>query len=171
MNLDKELYEYAESDRNIELQSALSAKDKEIEELKAVCKGWEEGHNLLIDRAEKAEAERDEAVKVVDAIVHELGVPNENYPAPVSNAYTMAVGYLSKQALTEEESPTRQLRDDGHDEVCLWAEDDVCWMTSCGNAWGLITGTPVQNGMKFCPFCGKKLEEEKGEGDENTNIG
>ena len=35
------------------------------------------------------------------------------------------------------------------------------WETECDNAFNLIDGTPSENGMKFCPYCGKKLIEIK----------
>ena len=49
---------------------------------------------------------------------------------------------------------------------CAWTrsqewEDSDCWKTDCGNAWRLDDGTPSENHMSFCPFCGRKLEEEK----------
>lgn len=49
-------------------------------------------------------------------------------------------------------------------ETCTWTRsrefyDSDCWETNCGNAWQLNEGTPTENHMKFCPFCGKPLEE------------
>ena len=32
--------------------------------------------------------------------------------------------------------------------------------TGCGNAFQLTCGTPSENGMRFCPYCGEHLEEE-----------
>lgn len=34
------------------------------------------------------------------------------------------------------------------------------WSTSCGHEFTLTEGTPKDNEMKFCCFCGKKLVEE-----------
>jgi len=51
--------------------------------------------------------------------------------------------------------------------VCTWAQEtygDVehnVWEPSCGNpAWVLDDGSPAENGMKFCPFCGRPLVEQ-----------
>ena len=30
----------------------------------------------------------------------------------------------------------------------------------CGDEWDLDTGTPVENGMKYCPNCGARMEQE-----------
>jgi hypothetical protein len=45
--------------------------------------------------------------------------------------------------------------------VCTWVEDDLMckWDTACGNAFCFITGTPTDNEMLFCPYCGRPLRE------------
>jgi membrane protease subunit (stomatin/prohibitin family) len=47
-----------------------------------------------------------------------------------------------------------------NEKTCIWKEEEECWETSCGNAFCLNTGTPLENGMKFCPYCGKTIKEE-----------
>ena len=49
--------------------------------------------------------------------------------------------------------------------VCKWTNEvePLCgpsdfWATSCGNTWVLIEGTPGENKMKYCPYCGRRLE-------------
>jgi len=45
--------------------------------------------------------------------------------------------------------------------TCSWnliSEDEDIWETGCGNAWYLTEGNVEENGMKYCPFCGGKLE-------------
>ena len=32
--------------------------------------------------------------------------------------------------------------------------------SECGESWTTIEGTPWNNGMKFCPNCGAKMESE-----------
>lgn len=43
---------------------------------------------------------------------------------------------------------------------CLWSQDldDDMWETSCKQAWVFPDGTPKDNGVKFCPFCGAAAE-------------
>jgi len=47
-----------------------------------------------------------------------------------------------------------------NDEVkeCRWTQDeDGVWQTSCGGSYEIIEGTPRDNKMRFCCFCGKVL--------------
>jgi hypothetical protein len=45
-------------------------------------------------------------------------------------------------------------------EVCRWHEDNEGnWQTDCDNLFTFIEGGPSDNGMKFCCYCGKPLEE------------
>ncbi len=55
----------------------------------------------------------------------------------------------------------RELR--GKGDTCIWRRmdgDSDSWDTICGNAWRLETGTPTENKMRYCPFCGRHLVEE-----------
>ena len=44
---------------------------------------------------------------------------------------------------------------------CEWTVtsnyEDAYWDTSCGEAFVFEEGTPEDNSMKYCPFCGRKL--------------
>jgi hypothetical protein len=46
-------------------------------------------------------------------------------------------------------------------EICTWTlidGDANVWAAGCyGNRWQLEDGGPRENGMAFCPFCGKEL--------------
>jgi len=46
---------------------------------------------------------------------------------------------------------------------CTWKydPDQDCWETSCDNAYSIIDGTPKENGMKFCTYCGKPLHAKE----------
>lgn len=59
--------------------------------------------------------------------------------------------------------------------VCIWTEDPVSfsWESECGGLFYTIDGTPAENGMRFCPYCGGRLEavaatDDDGEDDETT---
>lgn len=46
------------------------------------------------------------------------------------------------------------------EETCTWKDiqyDSDTWETDCGELWCLYEGTPEENRMKFCPYCGKKI--------------
>jgi len=47
-------------------------------------------------------------------------------------------------------------------KTCTWEEDDVYGMyeTECGNAFEIIEGDIEENSFKFCPYCGRKIQEE-----------
>lgn len=46
---------------------------------------------------------------------------------------------------------------------CVWQEDvEGYWAGNCGIHWCLEDGTPKENGMNFCPRCGKRLEQRGG---------
>lgn len=43
-------------------------------------------------------------------------------------------------------------------EICAWSRDeDGNDDTECGQTWSLNDGTPTDNGMKFCPYCGRQI--------------
>ena len=49
-------------------------------------------------------------------------------------------------------------------ETCGWKEQDgFCtsgtWNTDCGEDFIFETGTPKENGLIFCPYCGRPLVE------------
>jgi hypothetical protein len=48
-------------------------------------------------------------------------------------------------------------------ETCLWSEDDGVWETSCDKSFIIEDGSPEDNDMKFCTFCGKHLRAEERE--------
>jgi hypothetical protein len=52
-------------------------------------------------------------------------------------------------------------------EPCLWREESDgfeslgIWHTECENAFQLSEGTPSENSMRYCCYCGKPLKEIK----------
>lgn len=46
-------------------------------------------------------------------------------------------------------------------DKCTWTYDNnYVWETSCGNVFCLTHGTPADNNMKFCSYCGKEIKEK-----------
>jgi membrane protease subunit (stomatin/prohibitin family) len=44
---------------------------------------------------------------------------------------------------------------------CEWKEDwEGNWSTSCGEEYCITEGTPEENKMKFCAYCGKPLKQK-----------
>jgi hypothetical protein len=51
--------------------------------------------------------------------------------------------------------------------TCTWAQvDDMhmpdTWQADCGTVWTFTDGGPKDNDMKFCPKCGKNVEQKGG---------
>ncbi len=52
---------------------------------------------------------------------------------------------------------------DARTAECVWSQDDedsYCWGTSCGHAFALNDGTPEDNHIRFCCYCGKPVRQE-----------
>jgi hypothetical protein len=47
---------------------------------------------------------------------------------------------------------------------CKWThkydDENNVWYTQCSEAWELNEGSPHENGMKFCCYCGQPLVQE-----------
>jgi hypothetical protein len=39
-------------------------------------------------------------------------------------------------------------------------EDGEAWVTQCGHLFQICHGSPEDNGMDFCPFCGRPITTE-----------
>jgi hypothetical protein len=54
--------------------------------------------------------------------------------------------------------------------TCQWTLDDIgdnsVWETQCKNAFEFTDGGPLENGLKFCGYCGKALVEARTSDDE-----
>ena len=44
--------------------------------------------------------------------------------------------------------------------ICVWEEIEDFWETECGKAYSITDGTPKENGMNYCLYCGKRLVEK-----------
>ncbi len=49
-------------------------------------------------------------------------------------------------------------------EICTWTYTEFYdyWDTQCGHAFDIMNGTPKDNKMVYCPYCGKKIKQETG---------
>ena len=43
--------------------------------------------------------------------------------------------------------------------VCIWSQDEAgdMWSADCGDAWTFVDDGPLENNVRFCPFCGRKV--------------
>lgn len=43
--------------------------------------------------------------------------------------------------------------------TCLWHENSDCdWDTACGGLWEFMNDGPQENNVKYCCYCGKRIE-------------
>ena len=42
---------------------------------------------------------------------------------------------------------------------CGWFEDHYGWETGCGHRFEINDGTPFENDMRYCPFCGNPIDQ------------
>jgi hypothetical protein len=57
--------------------------------------------------------------------------------------------------------------------TCTWTRgeyEDTVWATSCSQLFILDDGTPADNDMKFCAYCGKPLVEAQPEPGEDVEL-
>jgi len=65
--------------------------------------------------------------------------------------------------------PKQKIARDTDAQYCRWVFDQRfqkhyqnfdMWETDCGCWHSMIDGTPKDNLMSFCPYCGRELKEE-----------
>lgn len=63
------------------------------------------------------------------------------------------IGFHVKEIVID---PTKRATSD----QCAWVrEEEGQWVTGCDNAYEIIDGSPEQNRMKFCCYCGKTIKD------------
>ncbi|QEM41046.1 hypothetical protein [Pseudomonas phage vB_PaeM_RP7] len=51
---------------------------------------------------------------------------------------------------------------------CRWSQAGGLWFSDCGLEWTFIEDGPKENGMNYCPKCGKVLLSEGGSENEES---
>jgi hypothetical protein len=47
-------------------------------------------------------------------------------------------------------------------DACWWFENENGWWeTGCSNLFQFVSGTPSENHFGYCPYCGKKITEDR----------
>ena len=74
---------------------------------------------------------------------------------------------FKKDAWETSEWPLKKIRvtieETSNEDNCNWKLTDIdndTWTTDCGHDFNLLSGTPDENEMVFCPYCGKHIYEE-----------
>ena len=56
-------------------------------------------------------------------------------------------------------------------EKCQWLYEGGYWVTGCGYEYAINDGTPSENNMNFCLYCGKRLDQKQlEEGEDGTET-
>jgi hypothetical protein len=93
-------------------------------------------------RVDKAERERDEALATAE---------EWKLRALTAEASEVELGRQRDEALAQVKA-LEAVSD------CAWTpNEDGYYETLCGNAYTIIEGTPEDNSMKFCAYCGGRL--------------
>ena len=90
-------------------------------------------------------------------------IPSGNPDALHRPLRNVVASHRALQAKVRELEERLKDRDEQADvrEPCVWTENDSGWWeTTCQNAFSLTDGTPEDNGMNFCPYCGNHLKEQ-----------
>ena len=70
----------------------------------------------------------------------------------------------SNNAITGLRSALAQQAEPGQTDTCTWWQDgdsdSGLYQTSCRNYFAITDGTPKDNEMRHCCYCGKKLTQE-----------
>lgn len=65
-----------------------------------------------------------------------------------------------ERVYTEDQVRAAVLADREGREQCTWTPDDEgVWNTDCGEYFVISDGTPSQNDMRHCCYCGDRLQE------------
>ena len=52
------------------------------------------------------------------------------------------------------------VRESAVEERCRWSDDaDGTWETGCGQSFIVTEGKPDENDMRFCCYCGRRIEQ------------
>ena len=74
---------------------------------------------------------------------------------PDQRARRLAAMAALRAALAQQAEPVKKVK------TCAWrANLDAIYETECGNLHIVNDGTLEENGMKYCCYCGKEIEDE-----------
>ena len=89
--------------------------------------------------------------ELCEHLFHEYKICYRGDEEDVYNRFLIADNALA--LLKDQEAKTgKWIAQDGYD-------GDVYYdCSACGESWVMIEGTPQENGMRYCPHCGAKME-------------
>jgi hypothetical protein len=76
--------------------------------------------------------------------------------------YTTALFTICNECMDDSIKMKEGIMTEAKEEHCEWKQTDewegTVWDSDCGESFYLEEGTPKDNGMNFCAYCGRKLK-------------
>lgn len=80
---------------------------------------------------------------------------NQRTEADEAPGYCMLTGELCPPEGTSKWQPCAKAR-----RFCIWNQDrEGTWETACDNRFMVNEGLPSENGMQYCCYCGRRVQE------------
>ena len=99
---------------------------------------------------------REEAIHAIKSL--ESSIPaKDNYAKGYDAALGRVLIAVREVPPVTNEQPVKHGRWEEIEEYGGWG-DTYFRCSICGDEWDLDAGTPVENGMKYCPSCGAKMD-------------
>ena len=153
-----------------------------IEQLRAEFEAWAKGRGMTLHKASPCDGSPPyyldtasiaawEAYQAGRAALQSqeytsaIGVAGEAYMDSFKYAHPLPVQFRWRElwevmyAAANKGFPQSQ---DWEDAFCVWHNDpetDNLWDTDCRQLFEIYDGTPTENGMEFCCYCGKPIRE------------
>ena len=81
-----------------------------------------------------------------------------------AGCHTVTVSRAVRQLIAQGDKSLNAIAPRGRPRTgdkCEWTQDDDgVWDTECGERYEVTDGSPGENDMKYCPYCGKVLCEQ-----------
>jgi hypothetical protein len=81
-------------------------------------------------------------------------LPNQHPPLHFLYGHDDCCLCRTEERIHELEIENRQLKEEKQ-STCIWHEEEWAWESNCGLTWTFIDDGPEENGLRYCPKCGK----------------
>lgn len=129
----------------------------------------------MLDRIDTLESYDDDRIEAVKTVLRRLAgnspvVPDgmERVATTLEHIGNFADAAIIRQMAANQQQNAPQNIPEIISEICTWtfSDYDSHWSGTCGAEWVFNDGGPEENGVKFCPKCGKSVAVSATEGTE-----